>query len=536
MMIQAPSDAAAGAAPLTVPQWGLYEAVLTSARDIGDPLRDVRVRTAFTGPGGATHEVDAFWDGGRTWRVRFCPAETGRWRYRTRCSDAANAGLHDRCGEFDCLPAGSDHPLLQHGVPRLSADRRHLAHADGTPFFWLGDTAWNGALRSEEADWERYLDDRRAKGFSVIQVVMTPFRAAPADRDGRVAFTGGERIRIDPAFFQRLDHRLTAINRHGLVAAPVLLWAIRGEQNPGSFLPEDQAILLARYMVARYGAHHVIWILAGDGDYRGEAAERWRRIARTVFGGRHDRLATMHPGGLHWVADEFRGEPWFDIIGYQSGHGDAESHLRWLCEGPPSQEWLREPPRPIINLEPNYEAHLAYQSRSPITPQMVRRAAYWSLLVAPTAGVTYGHHGIWWWSEGREIPLDHPHTGEAPPWHEAMAAPGSADMHRLRELFASLDWWRLRPAPELLAEQPGAAAAERFIAAARTEDGAVAVVYVPEDPRVRLRADAISSMQATWFDPRTGERPPAAGAADESGAIAFPTPAPGDWVLLLKRP
>jgi hypothetical protein len=582
MMIQAPSEAAAGTAPLNVPQWAVYELLLQSAREVGDPLRDVRVQVSFTGPGGTARSVEAFWDGDGTWRARFCPTATGRWRYRTVCSDPANTGLHDRSGGFECWgprtrgalearlggrapgagtepSAGDENPLYRHGPPRLSPDRHSLIHADGTPFFWLGDTAWNGAMRSEEAGWERYLADRRAKGFSVLQVVMTPFRAALADREGRVAFTGVERIAIDPVFFQRMDHRLTAANRRGLVVAPVLLWAIRGEQNPGHFLPEEQAILLARYMVARYGAHHVIWILGGDGDYRGagrgavsddpvnrraaprlpcrysSAAERWRRIGRAVFGDRRDRLATMHPAGLHWIADEFREEPWYDLIGYQSGHGDAESHLRWLCEGPPSQEWKRDPPRPIINLEPNYEAHLAYQSRRPIDPHMVRRAAYWSLLVSPTAGVTYGHHGVWWWSDGREIPLDHPQSGEAPPWHEAMEAPGSADMHRLREFFDSIPWRRLRPAPELLAEQPGVAAAERFIAAARTEEGDIAVLYVSEDRTVRLRVDVAGGMLAAWFDPRTGVRQPAESPVpDGSGTITFTTPAPGDWVLLLR--
>jgi hypothetical protein len=54
--------------------------------------------------------------------------------------------------------------------------------------------------------------------------------------------------------------------------------------NPGFALPEDQAILIARYMVARWQAHDVVWILPGDGDFRGEKAEKWKRIGRAVFG------------------------------------------------------------------------------------------------------------------------------------------------------------------------------------------------------------------------------------------------------------
>ena len=54
----------------------------------------------------------------------------------------------------------------------MADDHRHLVHADGTPFFYLGDTAWElfHRLNREEAD--RYLDDRARKGFTVIQAVV----------------------------------------------------------------------------------------------------------------------------------------------------------------------------------------------------------------------------------------------------------------------------------------------------------------------------------------------------------------------------
>ena len=59
-------------------------------------------------------------------------------------------------------------------VPSTFADDGHsLAHADGTPFFWLGDTVWNGLIRSTADDWDEYLCTRRAQGFSVIQFFST---------------------------------------------------------------------------------------------------------------------------------------------------------------------------------------------------------------------------------------------------------------------------------------------------------------------------------------------------------------------------
>ena len=58
------------------------------------------------------------------------------------------------------------------GPLRVASNGRTLEHEDGTPFFYLGDTAWQlfHRLNREEAD--RYLCDRAAKGFTVVQAVV----------------------------------------------------------------------------------------------------------------------------------------------------------------------------------------------------------------------------------------------------------------------------------------------------------------------------------------------------------------------------
>ena len=66
--------------------------------------------------------------------------------------------------------------LLIHGVYgqvlKVSEDGRFLVYEDGRPFFYLGDTAWElfHRLNREEAD--EYLENRAAKGFTVIQAVV----------------------------------------------------------------------------------------------------------------------------------------------------------------------------------------------------------------------------------------------------------------------------------------------------------------------------------------------------------------------------
>jgi hypothetical protein len=240
----------------------------------------------------------------------------------------------------------------------------------------------------------------------------------------------------------------------------------------------------------------------------------------------------MHVRGKSWVGDEFRGEPWFSFISYQSGHGDDLKTFRWLNQGPPSTEWNRDPMLPVINTEPNYEAHNGYTHRRVHTDHSVRRAAYWSLLVSPTAGVTYGGQGIWGWHTKVQAPADHISTGLGSPWAIAKDLPGALSMKYLHEFFGSIEWWRLVPAPQLVVDQPGMKDPSKFIAAAKSENGDLAVVYVPEGAAVRIKTDTLKQGgMARWYHPRTG------GWLD-AGMVERPEhtfkPADrNDWVLLL---
>jgi hypothetical protein len=529
--------------PISVPRWGRFERAFTSAKTYENPLQDAELRVTFTAPSGRTHTVDGFWDGAATWRVRFAPDESGDWIYSTACSDSANQSLEHQSGSFTCAEPGGTTPFENHGPIRLADDHRSLAHADGTPFLWLGDTAWNGPLRSTADEWDDYLAERVRQGFSAVQWVTTHWLAGPdGDIEGQLAFTGYEHITINPAFYQRLDTRLEALNAAGLLGAPVLLWAAEWREpevnsvNPGLSLPVEQATLLARYMIARWGAHHVLWILNGDGDYRGAKAERWRQIGRALFDGREHAPVVLHPNGMNIPTDEFQSESWLDIVGYQSGHGDGDPTWRWLCAGPPAQDWKLEPTRPFINLEPPYENHIAYQSGRPHSPFSTRRALYWSLLIAPTAGVTYGGHGVWGWDDGSSPPVAHPNTGIPLPWRAALRMPAAGQMAHIAALFGAIEWWRLRPAPELLVTQPGDADPSRFVAAARSATGDLALIYVPDDQQVELHGAELSpNLVARWFNPISGEYVSATPALGDT-TYQFTTPAPGDWVLVLQAP
>ncbi len=513
-------------------QWRIFETKFTSSKTYDNPVQEVKVKVTFTSPSGNERAFLAFWNGEKEWMVRFSPDETGQWKYRTSCSDSSDTGLHNQSGTFECVAYDGLNPLYRHGELRFSENRRYFEHEDGTPYFFLADTVWCGAALAEYDHWRVFLEDRVKKEFTAIQFVVAQWRMFDTDVEGNVTFTGKEEIQINPAYFHRMDKFIDAINEYGLVAVPVVLWAIKGEENPGWYLPEDQKIVLAEYITARYGAHQVIWFLGGDGNYSGESAETWKNVGRAVYNKDQHRLATMHVRGRSWVGDEFRGEPWFDFISYQSGHGDNEGTFRWLNQGPPAERWNEEPMLPVINTEPNYEAHNGYTHRQVHNDHSVRRACYWSLLVSPTAGVTYGGQGIWGWHTKVQAPADHISTGLGSPWYIAKDLPGAFSMKELHEFFRSIPWWQLEPAQELLTEQPGKEDASLFIAAAKSQENDLAVIYMPVGQEIQVNTKGLSVTKAKWYHPRTG------GWLD-AGKVSKPKqtfkPADrNDWVLLLQ--
>lgn len=513
-----------------VARWQVAEVELTAADEHADPLA-VSCTVSLTSPDGAKTTIDAFWDGDRTWRARFSPEKPGTWHWTSDCE--LDGGLNGTRGSFRVSDRPADTTISRNGPVRLADDRLHFVRADGEPFFWLADTAWNGVLRSKPEDWNKYLESRRDQGFTAIQFVATQWRGGRDVLPFQVFNVEEDRLSVNTDVLRDFDAKVAAINEHGLVAVPVMLWALR-EDDPGQALSETHALRLARYLKARWGAYDVVWFLGGDGRYQN--IERWKRIGRAVFPGHETidsmhRLATLHPSGQSWVIENFVEEPWFDFIGYQSGHGERERELRWLTTGPPARQWKQKPTLPILNIEPNYEGHPAYGSEKTFTDREVRRAAWWSLLIAPPAGVTYGNNEIWVWNAEAGPAENHGNLRNVEPWHEGLESKGIASMTILRSFFESGPWTSLRPAQALIAEQPGDGDPPGFVAAAKSPDHSWAVLYLPVGGTVKIRNGELESLEPTWFDPRTGERSPVQ--TNESGV--FTAPDTRDWVLEFRQ-
>jgi hypothetical protein len=426
---------------------------------------------------------------------------------------------------------GDDNPFTKHGKLRVAKSATHLEHADGTPFFFLADTAWTGPALSAEADWKLYLADRKKKGFTAIQFnCVSPWRTAPTDRDGRSSYSiQNGKLVPNEAFFRQLDARLKAINDAGLLAVPVLVWAHK-KGDAGFDLTEEQIITLVKFEVARYQEAQCLFILAGDARYNAAEAARWKRIGRAVFHDHPGLLVTTHPTGMNFPWKDWEDEKWLTVLGYQSGHGDDANTVKWIHSGPVAEYGQRQTiPRPVINLEPPYEGHLAYQSRKPHSAYNVRRAVYQSLLAAPVAGFTYGGHGIWSWNtRPGEEPTDHKGTGPAKTWKDALNLPGATQMGYTRQFFESLPWTSLRPAQDLVGQDSGKDDPTRFVSCARTEDNSLVIYYFPAAATGSVRLHITDPKSVRWFNPRTGTW------NDKKPKGLFVPPDEEDWLMVVK--
>ena len=186
---------------------------------------------------------------------------------------------------------------------------RYLQYADGRPFFYLGDTAWELFHRTTREEARLYLEDRARKGFTVIQAVCL------AERDGlRVPNAYGDLPFADAGFtrpneryFAYVDEVVAMADSLGLVIGLLPAWGdkfcLKWGPGPEIFTTEGRAEAFGRYLGERYRIRrNIIWILGGDRPPEGREPIL-RAFARGIacgVAGREDYsacLITYHPWG-----------------------------------------------------------------------------------------------------------------------------------------------------------------------------------------------------------------------------------------------
>jgi hypothetical protein len=421
------------------------------------------------------------------------------------------------------------------GPLRVSDNRRFLVHPDGTPFFYLGDTAWELFHRLNKAETERYLEDRRKKGFTVIQaVILAEFDGLTApNAEGALPLVDNNPLKLNDPYFAHVEWVVKTAHSKGLFVGILPTWGDkvlkeRWGIGPEIFTSPEVARGYGRAVGQRFrNAPNVIWI--NGGDRRGDGYEAiWDALAEGVREGDEGaHLMTYHPMGGRSSAEWFHDRHWLDFNMVQTGHGARDLPTYEAI----TRDYHRTPIKPVLDGEPRYEDHpINWDPKNGWFDDFdVRQAAYWSVF-AGGFGVTYGCHDVWQMFTPERKPISSART----PWTTAIDLPGASQMQHLRRLVESRPFLERRPAQELLAGDSGSGA--NHVRATRGER--YAFVYIPTGRNVDVKLELLAgkSVRAAWFDPRTGTQT-AIGAYPNEGARNFDPPGEAargnDWVLVL---
>ncbi|MHC4647031.1 MAG: apiosidase-like domain-containing protein [Planctomycetota bacterium] len=530
-----------GLTKLSAQRYCAAEIRIRSSASYRNPYNEVTLDVLFDGPDNVRLHVPAFWAGDNIWGVRFAAEKVGVYTFRSVCSNPQDKGLHDRTGTVTVLPYTGSNPLLQHGRLGVAEDKKHFVHADGTPFFWLGDTWWMGL--TERLDWPKGFKalaaDRVKKGFNLIQIVAGPLPDMDS-WDPRGKNEGGFPFekdfgRINPRFYDYADPKIRHLVDSGLMPCIVGMWGYHlpkiGTQNVKRYW---------RYIVARYGAYPVVWCVAGEGTMpyylsstKKEDAElqkqAWCEVTSYVRQiDPYHNLVSIHPATNARDMSEDPGL--FDFEMLQTGHSCFDSlpgTARQVAEAV-----AREPRMPVVNSEVNYEG---IRGRC---WQDVQRLSFYISVFNGAAGHTYGANGIWQLNQKDKPygPSPHGRSWGNMPWPEAAQLPGGAQVALGGRFWMRFPWWQMEKHPEWVdaRREETDYKATRCIGIGRR----VRLIYVPllwNPPTIKAIEQDVC-YRAWYFDPFTANRHELGRVTPDEQGNWKPSlpPEAHDWLIVLE--
>jgi Protein of unknown function (DUF4038)/Putative collagen-binding domain of a collagenase len=431
---------------------------------------------------------------------------------------------------------------------KISANKRYFQTGDGKPFFWLGDTGWLLFIKCKREEAIQYLNDRKAKGFNVVQAMLIH------DIDLGVNVYGDSSIHnkdvsqpvikdehvvddLQYTYWDHVDFIIDEAAKRGIYMALVPVWGGNIKR-----VSVDQAKTYAAFLAGRYkNKSNIIWL--NGGDIKGaDALEKWNAIGNTIWSVDKKHLITFHPRGRNSSSAWFHNEQWLHFNMFQSGHRSyaqdtaanetlhyGEDNWKYVMD-----DYKLKPVKPTFDGEPSYEdiPYGLHKANEPYWQDYeIRRYAYWSVF-AGGCGFTYGHNAVMqFYTPGDAGTSFFPKQK----WQEGLLAPGAAQMQHLKKLLLSKSYFDRIPAQELVADD-----GERYdkIMATKGKNYALLYVYNGRDFKVAFHKLQFKPAKASWFSPATGKTEPV---KNYSGKAVHRFNPPGekangnDWVLILEK-
>jgi hypothetical protein len=429
---------------------------------------------------------------------------------------------------------------------RISETGRSMEYANGKPFFWLGDTAWELFHRLKIEEIENYLDNRKEKGFNVIQcVVLAELDGVLVpNRYGHVPFLDNDPTRFNEHYFQLVDTVVKMAEKKGMYLAILPTWGDKVTLKYGGAGPvifnEQNGFVYGELLGERFkGFNNIFWILGGDRP-PADNDETWLSIYSAMAygidkGSGKKTLKSFHPGGFIWESSKMlQQEPWMDFNMIQSGHAKLDVPVWEFIK----TDWHLKPSKPTMDAEPCYEDH-------PINPWNgwdptkgyfrdweVRRQIYRSVF-AGGFGVTYGHHAIWQFFGPAYKAVNYPDRN----WQAALDRPAAFQAGFLKDLILSRPSTNRIPAQALIKNQD-TIENKNFMVAFTDNAKSYAMIYLPNNKSVKINMKEFPSkrIKYSWFRPETGKIVRSKNIKTK-GDLEFQVPdtISKDWVLILDK-
>jgi hypothetical protein len=437
----------------SAPEWQEVELTFTATRDPANAYTDTEAWADFTHDDGTAIRRPMFWDGGRTFRVRFASTKSsGTWRWTSSDRDG-DPGLRGRSGSLVAGPAAPKQATIftQHGFWSIPPGGRNLIHADGQARLLCADTAWALPWRATVEQAELYARDRQAKGYNaaLLMTVQPDMECVgPRSRTEDLGFdVGFEDLprgtlrQLRPEYFQMLDQLTGILVAHGIapVYQPVFHgYGWKGRRVAGNVVSAEDYARYCRYLVARYGARPAIWLVGGDGPATEPSiVAQLDRAGQTI----EESDAYRQPTGIHYSPHALnrthQDKTWLDFQWCQTGHNGEHVPERV------ADMWRNLPAKAVANGEPTYEE----------IGRPGNGADWWqghetwcNLTAGGTMGLIYGAGSLWNW---RLHPAEPDHqiwcTAQGAGWKEALDFPGSRYPGIAARLFDGLPFADMQP-------------------------------------------------------------------------------------------
>jgi hypothetical protein len=434
------------------------------------------------------------------------------------------------------------------GLPALkvSENKRYLVDENGDPFFWLGDTGWLLFSKLNQEDADKYLTDRAAKGFNVVQVMMLHGLGAKnvygdsalvKQNVAHQVTTEGNNFADTTQydFWDHMDFIIDKAAEKGIYVGLVPVWGTNVKIGKVS---QSDAATYAAWIANRYkDRSNIIWLNGGD-TMGNDSTNTWKAIGNTINELDTTHLITFHPFGRKASSLWFHNENWLDFNMFQSGHRRYDQDDSEWAYGEDNWKYVemdlvKSPLKPTIDGEPSYEG-IPQGLHDTLQPfwkaDDVRRYAYWSVF-AGGFGFTYGHSAVMQFYRPGDKGAAY---GAKKYWTEAINDPGAGQMQFLKKLMLSRPFLERVPDQSLIAGKNGQKY-ERLIAT-RGNDYAMIYTYTGRNIPVQMGKISGAKVKASWFKPADGTTTEI-GEFENTGIHEFDAPGEpangNDWVLIL---